>query len=391
MYHDPADDVNTLYVTGEMVDGEGAIQVQGVARLLIEGASSDVDPNFGEDGWAIIDENVGSNYRWGIAIHEGTVYATFMEFWQGPTSLLYRFDQESGDLLAVDDLSHIFYIYNRRGHPNKTGPEYTGESDDTDPYANNLYARGPTQVYVDDSGIVFGSWIVRRVVKTGQDVNDVIWINDPGDGYADNEYIYNTNTTKYGFVSGPSRATIYEGFILGPDGTGVMNVSLANVMGHVQAYMDLMLEGTAYDGLYFIGDLVEGDMPTQFEDGGPLTMVQLPADIQEGMITSAPIAVEEVETARPHRFALGQATPNPFNPSTAITFSLAEDVHTTLVVYNSVGQVVRTLVDEPLTAGTYRVHWDSRNDAGGVVSAGMYVYVMEAGTFTETKSMTLVK
>jgi hypothetical protein len=313
-----------------------------------------------------------------------------MEFWQGPTSLLYRFDQDSGDELAVDDLSHIFYIYNRRGHPNKTGPEYTGPTDDEDPYANNLYARGPTQVYVDEDGIVLGSWIVRRVVKTGHDVNDVIWINDPGDGYADNEYIYNTNITKYGFVSGPSRATIYEGFILGPDGTGVMNVSLANVMGHVQAYMDLMLEGTPYDGLYFIGDLVLEGMTTQFEDGGPLTLCQLPADIQTGMIISG-TAVEEVDAARPDRFALGQATPNPFNPSTTVTFSLAEDVHTTLVIYNSVGQVVRTLVDEPLTAGAYRVRWDGRDDAGRTASAGVYVYTMDAGTFSETKSMTLVK
>ena len=147
-----------------------------------------------------------------------------------------------------------------------------------------------------------------------------------------------------------------------------------------------MLDDTPYDGIYFIG----ADGAGQFDDDGHPPLVQLPFDIQEGLITAG-VAVEEVEAARPHRFALGQAAPNPFNPNTAITFSVAEDVHTKLVIYNAVGQAVRVLVDEALTAGMYRVRWDGRDEAGRMVSTGMYLYVMEAGTFTETKSMTLLK
>jgi hypothetical protein len=218
---------------------------------------------------------------------------------------------------------------------------------------------------------------------------DVIWINDPGDGYGDNEYIYNTKVTKYGFLSGPARGTLYEGFILGPDGSGILNVKPSNVMGHVQVDMSILLEGTAYDGLYFYGD--PGGSQRQFDDEGPPVLVQLPCDIQAGMIVSGAVAVEAAERTHPRGFALGQATPNPFNPSTTLSFSLGSDVHTKLALYNTTGQIVRTLVDEPQTAGTYRVRWDGRDDAGHGVSAGVYVCVLEAGAFTQTRTMALVK
>ena len=383
--HDPADDVNTYYATAQ-IGPDNETTAQGIVRLTISGAAAEMDPDFGVDGWATIDETTGSNVRYGIAVHEGIVYATFMEFWQGPTALAYKFDEETGAELAVEDLSHVCYMYNRRGHPNKTGPEYTGEKDDDDPYANNKYARGPSAIHVDDSGIYLTSWVMRRQVKLDLDF-DPLWINDPGDGYGDNEYIYNSAPTKYGFFMGPARATIYQGWILGPDGSGILNLNPTNVMGHTQLDLFAVLDDTPYDGIYFIG----ADGAGQFADDGPPPLVQLPFDIQEGTIVPSGVAVEEVEAARPYAFALGQATPNPFNPNTAITFSVAEDVHTKLVIYNAVGQAVRVLVDEALAAGTYRVRWNGRDEAGRMASTGMYLYVMEAGTFTETKSMTLLK
>jgi methionine-rich copper-binding protein CopC len=378
--HDPQDDVNTYYATAQ--DTLGA---QGIIRLLVSDGTAEMDPDFGDAGWATIDETVGRNVRYGVAIHQGVVYATFMEFWTGPTALAYTFEEDSGDLLSIEDLSHVCYMYNRRGHPNKSGEEYTGPKDEDDPYTNNKYARGPSAIHVDDSGIYLTSWVMRRQVKLDH-AFDALWINDPGDGYGDNEYIYNSAPTKYGFFMGPGRATIYQGWILGPDGSGFLHFNPVNVMGHTQLDLFAVLDDTPYDGIYFLGS----DGAGQFEDGGPSPLVQLPFDLATGIISSD-VAVEEVEAARPHRFALGQATPNPFNPSTAITFSVAEDVHTTLVIYNSLGQIMRTLVDEPLAAGTYRARWNGRDDAGHVASAGVYFYVMEAGTFTETRSMTVMK
>ena len=69
---------------------------------------------------------------------------------------------------------------------------------------------------------------------------------------------------------------------------------------------------------------------------------------------------------------LAPNAPNPFNPSTVIPYRLDVDGPVRLVVYNLVGQHVRTLVDEAQTAGAYRVHWDARDAAGRRVSSGVY-------------------
>ena len=83
--------------------------------------------------------------------------------------------------------------------------------------------------------------------------------------------------------------------------------------------------------------------------------------------------------------------PNPFNPSTDIQYALSEDTHVTLRVYNMLGQEMATLVDEPQAAGYRSVVWNGRNDAGGTVASGIYIYKLSAGTFTETRRMLLVK
>ena len=82
--------------------------------------------------------------------------------------------------------------------------------------------------------------------------------------------------------------------------------------------------------------------------------------------------------------------PNPFNPSTTIKFGLQEERHTRLIIYNSLGQKVRTLIDQPQTAGVHAVRWDGKNDAGLHVSSGVYIYRLVAGNFIQTRRMILL-
>ncbi|MBN1293026.1 MAG: T9SS type A sorting domain-containing protein [Candidatus Latescibacteria bacterium] len=82
--------------------------------------------------------------------------------------------------------------------------------------------------------------------------------------------------------------------------------------------------------------------------------------------------------------------PNPFNPSTTIKYGLKEDRHTSLVIYNSLGQKVRTLIDQPQTAGIHAVRWDGKNDAGLQVSSGLYIYRLVSGQFSQTRRMILL-
>ncbi|MFQ6002794.1 MAG: FlgD immunoglobulin-like domain containing protein [Candidatus Zixiibacteriota bacterium] len=60
-------------------------------------------------------------------------------------------------------------------------------------------------------------------------------------------------------------------------------------------------------------------------------------------------------------------------------------------IYNVLGQLVRTLVNEPKESGTYEVIWDGRDDNGNEVASGIYFYRLQAGDFTEAKKMLLLR
>ena len=90
-------------------------------------------------------------------------------------------------------------------------------------------------------------------------------------------------------------------------------------------------------------------------------------------------------------FALAQNAPNPFNPSTAIKFTIAEDSYVTLAVYDVAGRRVKTLVDRSLKANFYRVEWDGRNDEGRKVTSGVYFYRLHAGAFVQSHKMILLR
>lgn len=85
-------------------------------------------------------------------------------------------------------------------------------------------------------------------------------------------------------------------------------------------------------------------------------------------------------------FTLEQNYPNPFNPTTQIRFSLGQPVHATLTVYDVMGRVVATLVDQPMSAGTHSAVFNASN-----LSSGVYIYTLRAGEFTQTNKMLLVK
>ena len=86
-------------------------------------------------------------------------------------------------------------------------------------------------------------------------------------------------------------------------------------------------------------------------------------------------------------YDLSQNYPNPFNPSTTITFSIPKSEEVTLRIYNSLGQIVETVIDgDNLSAGKYRVDFSGEN-----LTSGIYYYTIASGTFSETKKMLLIK
>ncbi len=101
--------------------------------------------------------------------------------------------------------------------------------------------------------------------------------------------------------------------------------------------------------------------------------------------------VEILNSEIPKSFELSQNYPNPFNPSTEIKFSVPKTERVKVAVYNSIGKLIKVLVDENLAPGNYKVTWDGTDSRGAKVTSGIYLYRMETPSFQSTKKMVLLK
>ena len=93
----------------------------------------------------------------------------------------------------------------------------------------------------------------------------------------------------------------------------------------------------------------------------------------------------------PDQYALHQNYPNPFNPTTEIRFDLPQASQIWLNVYNTLGQRVATLASGVREAGSHVVMWDGKNANGEDVAAGLYIYELRTGSFSDSKKMLLLK
>jgi hypothetical protein len=93
----------------------------------------------------------------------------------------------------------------------------------------------------------------------------------------------------------------------------------------------------------------------------------------------------------PNEFSLKQNYPNPFNPVTTIAYDIADEVNVRISVYNMLGQLVGELVNDVQPSGRYHIQWNGLDISGVPVSSGVYIYRIEAGTYTDMKKMLLVK
>jgi hypothetical protein len=107
--------------------------------------------------------------------------------------------------------------------------------------------------------------------------------------------------------------------------------------------------------------------------------------------SSNSVGVDNRSEIYPQRFALEQNFPNPFNPSTTIRYELPEDGLVNVTIYDMMGRQVSTLVSSQQAAGYKSIQWNATNDFGKPVSAGVYLYKIQAGEFVQTKKMVLLK
>ena len=93
----------------------------------------------------------------------------------------------------------------------------------------------------------------------------------------------------------------------------------------------------------------------------------------------------------PVTFALHANYPNPFNPTTTISYDLPERAQVTLDIYDILGKQIKTLVNQSQDAGNKIAMWNGTDNLGRQVSAGVYLYQIQAGEFSQTRKMLLLK
>ncbi len=128
-----------------------------------------------------------------------------------------------------------------------------------------------------------------------------------------------------------------------------------------------------------------------YEGDGELVLnsaIVVDSDAQEMDVT---ISSSKNSNTLPTDFSLSQNQPNPFNPTTQISFSLPKPAEVNLTIFNILGEKVVTLTEGLRTAGAHSVTWDGRDSRGNTVASGVYFYRLDAGDFTATKKMLMMK
>ncbi len=124
--------------------------------------------------------------------------------------------------------------------------------------------------------------------------------------------------------------------------------------------------------------------PTTFGGSAPASLNNL---VYRKISFNGPIGIRNIGTDVPKTFSLNQNYPNPFNPATKIRFEVPKTANVTLQVYDITGRVVATLINnESVTAGNKEIEFNAAN-----IASGIYFYRIDAGNFTDTKKMILIK
>ena len=175
---------------------------------------------------------------------------------------------------------------------------------------------------------------------------------------------------KSGFLNKPETEDQALSFQLAEDDTTCID------RGHPEAeYQDLPEPGLSGIARFPSRGSVRNDIGV---DGGP--------DALENETIGIKTSIHNTKKTKPLGYSLAQNYPNPFNPSTIITFTVPKSEFITIVVYNSLGQRIKDVLNEVKSTGTYQIEFD-----GADLPSGTYFYKITAGEFSQVRKMVLLK
>jgi len=334
---------------------------------------------WGDNGY--VQWNKPSVDYWDIALSGDMIaYGFYEAYTHNAHSELALVDQSDGSVMKMIDLSDRWSSID----DDKKGAQMNG---------------GPGQLVGRNNMVIMSSFCdcYREMVNpAAEDEADlVLWGNGNGDYVGDHNfevgsqfawvcmdfmpapYTYNTDADANMFSTCGAYDLGALSFIMfGPDGTGIGNFAFAGETAGVKYGMSYVDYGSSYDGMYC------DNYSTAGSDVDKTGIWFIGHDSIKGLLSNK-VAVAD---AAPAAFSVAQNTPNPFNPSTTITFNLAKAGKVTVDVYNVAGQKVSTLVNGSMNAGSHSVVWNAADH-----SAGLYFCTVKSGSFSKTVKMTLLK
>jgi len=253
-----------------------------------------------------------------------------------------------------DDMLEVFMIFNE----DSTGMEIYIEEDEW--YGDMVDTSYFDWFATSDSLWLFGEYVW---ICDGDDYTDSFSSEEECNEECDTDCYYDEDNDVVALYYEFSDDTLFAGFLLDP----------CEEEGY-DTYDECIEEGEM--GL-FLGDLED------IQDFYIHTYrVMLP--------TGDDVSLADV-TVMPEKFTIHQNYPNPFNPVTTLRYELPEQTHVNITIYDMLGRKVKTLINQTQDAGYRSVIWDSTNNYGKPISAGIYLYQIQAGEYMQTKKMVLLK
>ena len=281
-------------------------------------------------------------------------------------------DISSDGIIYFSDASSVNNLENNGddwGEPNGRLLAYDPQTNETSLLLDGLYFANGVALSPDESYVLVNESSLGRVRR--------YWLAGPNTGETEVfSYIYG-NIGWEGWVlpdnityndEGIFWVATYFGPVVGIDTTGQIVYELNfdfNSFGEntsVIQYNDSLYLGTLHDS--YIG------------------VIPLPEELLSDRNVPQLVASE---------YQLNQNFPNPFNPITTVRYDLPEDSFVDVTVYDMLGNVVNNLVNTNQSSGYKSIQWNATNNQGQPVSAGVYLYRIQAGDFVDTKKMILLK
>jgi len=377
---DPADH-SMIYVQHREGWAE-TMTIRIVKYQWVPNGASLIEEDWAEDGVFLWTTAPGGSGTFGNGLQfdgDNTIFATFCNQYDlEPVSDILYLDMAEGTEIETADLSDWFCSLD----DSDAGGQMNGGPSDIRYMNGILYCHGQQ------------SCMILAMDPAREEGERVTWVNGNGDYVSDyhweetsstpwvcndfmvGPYMYSYDVDTNGFSIFPTFDAGAVSFgVIGPDGTGIDYFAFAGETAQWKAgtqYIDL---DSPYDGLYT-------DNNTSGDETSKAGTWFIGQDSVKGTISSG-VGVQE---AAPAAFTVAQNSPNPFNPTTTISFTPADAGIVSVDVFNVAGQKVDTLVNEFMDAGSHSVVWDASD-----FSAGVYFYTVKSGDFSRTMKMTLVK